>query len=137
MKYFSFFGQKFKFCPSFRPSNARIFAKKAPVFRPAFYKNEPVWRIGNTAFPPLVICYSSSASSKSSLSMVFFFKWALDLNIQQNNIKYSCLWNKSLDWDLHVAVIERYVPWKPTYAFSQTYLFIIHTYIHTHMFLEI
>ena len=33
----------------FRPSNARIFVKKALVFRPSFYKNEPDWRIGNTA----------------------------------------------------------------------------------------
>ena len=36
---------KLEFCPSFLPSNARIFAKK----RPSFYINEPVWRIGNTA----------------------------------------------------------------------------------------
>ena len=41
--------QKNEFRPSFRPSNARIFAKIAPVFRSSFYKNEPVWRIGNTA----------------------------------------------------------------------------------------
>ena len=40
---------KLEFCPSFCPSNARIFANKAPVFRPSFYKNEPVQRIGNTA----------------------------------------------------------------------------------------
>ena len=33
-------------CTYFRPSNAHIFAKKAPVFRPYFYKNELVWRIG-------------------------------------------------------------------------------------------
>ena len=26
-----------------------IFAKNAPVFRPYFYKNEPVWRISHTA----------------------------------------------------------------------------------------
>ena len=37
-----------EFCPSLRPSNARIFVQKAPVFCPSFYKNEPVWRIGNT-----------------------------------------------------------------------------------------
>ena len=37
-----------EFCPSLRPSNARIFVQKTPVFRPSFYKNEPVWRIGNT-----------------------------------------------------------------------------------------
>ena len=30
---------------------ACIFAKKAPVFRPYFYKNEPVWRIEHTAKP--------------------------------------------------------------------------------------
>ena len=39
-----------EFCPSLRPSNARIFVQKVPVFRPYFYKNEPVWRIGNTGF---------------------------------------------------------------------------------------
>ena len=39
---------KLECCPSFRPSNARIFAQKVSVFRPSFYKNEPVWRIGNT-----------------------------------------------------------------------------------------
>ena len=38
-----------EFRPSLRPSNARIFVQKAPVFRPSFYKNGPVWRIGNTA----------------------------------------------------------------------------------------
>ena len=43
-----------EFCPSLRPSNARIFVQKAPVFRPSFYKNEPVWRIGNTGIPYLI-----------------------------------------------------------------------------------
>ena len=37
-----------EFCPSLRPSNARIFVQKAPVFRQSFHKNEPVWRIRNT-----------------------------------------------------------------------------------------
>ena len=34
---------------SVRPFFARFFAFKVPVFRPFFYKLEPVWRIGNTA----------------------------------------------------------------------------------------
>ena len=36
-----FFG-KLEFCPSFRLSYARIFAKKAPAFRSSFCKNERV-----------------------------------------------------------------------------------------------
>ena len=45
----AFLKQKLEFCPSFCPSNARIFAKKVPVFRPSFLKYGPVWRIGYTA----------------------------------------------------------------------------------------
>ena len=53
------------FCPSFCPSNARIFAKKAPVFHPSFYKNEPVWRVSNTGgvLPPPSKQLSFSADS--------------------------------------------------------------------------
>ena len=39
---FGIFCCKHEFCPYFRPYFARIFAKNAPVFRPYFYKNEPV-----------------------------------------------------------------------------------------------
>ena len=46
---FGIFCCKHEFCPYFRPYFARIFAKNAPVFRPYFYKNEPVWRIRHTA----------------------------------------------------------------------------------------
>ena len=34
--------------PSLRPSNARIFVKKMPVFRPSFFKYGFVWRICHT-----------------------------------------------------------------------------------------
>ena len=44
--------KKLELRPTFRLSNARIFAKIAPVFCLSFYKNEPVWRIGNTEDPP-------------------------------------------------------------------------------------
>ena len=30
---------------------AHIFTKKVPVFRPKFYKNEPIFRIGHTGGP--------------------------------------------------------------------------------------
>ena len=46
---FGIFCCKHEFCPYFCPYFARIFAKNAPVFRPYFYKNEPVWRISHTA----------------------------------------------------------------------------------------
>ena len=46
---------KTSICPSFRPSNARIFVKKAPVFRSSFSKYGPVWRIGHTAERPEMI----------------------------------------------------------------------------------
>ena len=37
-----FYFGKLEFCPSFRLSYARIFAKKAPAFRSSFCKNERV-----------------------------------------------------------------------------------------------
>ena len=50
VEFSAFLIHNLNFARLFGPSNARIFAKKAPVFRPSFYKNEPVWRVGNTEY---------------------------------------------------------------------------------------
>ena len=76
--------QKIEFHPSFRPSIARIFAKIAPVFRSSFYKNEPVWRIGNTA-------NGSQHTVVSALMYVSMTVWSslsisLSLSFPDNNI---------------------------------------------------
>ena len=57
-----------EFRPSLRPSNARIFVQKTPVFRPSFYKNEPVWRIGNTGI---------AQCDNGQRSMMIVFRWSM------------------------------------------------------------
>ena len=62
--------KKPEFRPSLRQSNARIFVQKTPVFRPSFYKNEPVWRIGYTDSPLegwFLKCHLHSLLSSSSI----------------------------------------------------------------------
>ena len=58
---------KTSICPSFRPSKARIFVKKAPVFRSSFSKYGPVWRIGHTAERPEMIYMVTGQESFSTI----------------------------------------------------------------------
>ena len=59
----------------------RCLLKKVPVFRPSFYKNEPVWRIGHTA-KGSIIDKKRAASWKMLLSSghlksTFDFSWSV------------------------------------------------------------
>ena len=87
---------KLEFCPSLRPSNARIFVQKVPVFRPSFYKNEPVWRIGNTVLQQIV--YLIRHINMHS------FKWTKLLLTLPSFPSHSC-YRMIIRWHSHILTL--------------------------------
>ena len=115
-----------EFCPSLRPSNAHIFVQKAPVFRPSFYKNEPVWRIGNTVngIAPLVkrCCHVFffrqtrsllslwlSAGCVARLALLFGLRWQQDQDSLENTIIWQLILTHYTEkGDLYVYHVPRW-----------------------------
>ena len=98
---------KLEFCPSLSPSNARIFAKKAPVFRPSSYKNEPVWRVSNTVY-----------SIREQLGLHYKRKEAL---AAEQGVSVLCISNWRMTWPGCVAQYLLY-NFKVTDTFNQATL---------------